>query len=152
MANDNVTNVHVDVKKSRLGGIMQFVPGFLYIFVIYLIGRNFIPNPRAAFTTFGVYSLSWVEVLLMLSTVVALFEQNKVSHPGIDNTMEALIMVGMGVVNLILFILGAAKIAAFSIFNNTEFLIITFISLLTAVIAILINARTLRRSIGIGDN
>jgi hypothetical protein len=37
-------------------------------------------------------------------------------------------------------------------FNNTEFLMLTLISLTQSVVAILINARTLRRTIGVGDN
>jgi hypothetical protein len=100
----------------------------------------------------GPYQLSWVEVLLVVASVLALVEQMKVSHPGIDNTMEALGMIGMGVVQLILFVLGTAKVAGFGIFNNTEFLVLTFISLAAAVVAVLINARTLRRTIGVGDN
>jgi hypothetical protein len=37
-------------------------------------------------------------------------------------------------------------------FNNTEFLMLTLISMTQAIVAILINARTLRRTIGVGDN
>jgi hypothetical protein len=39
-----------------------------------------------------------------------------------------------------------------AIFNNTEFLMLTLISLTQSVVAILINARTLQRTIGVGDN
>jgi hypothetical protein len=91
-------------------------------------------------------------VLLLISTVVALVEQMKVSHPGIDNTLEALTMLGMGVVQLVFLVLGAASVVGFKMFNTTEFLELTFISLAAAVVAILINARTLRRTIGVGDN
>jgi len=38
------------------------------------------------------------------------------------------------------------------IFNNTEFLMLALISMTQAVVAILINARTLRRTIGVGNN
>jgi len=55
-------------------------------------------------------------------------------------------------VQVLLFALGAAGVRVFGIFNNTEFLMLTVISMTQAVIAILINARTLRRSIGVGDN
>lgn len=144
--------MQVDVHQRKPGSPLRFIPAFLYIFIMYLVGRSVAPDPRAVFGSVGGYTFSWVELLLLASTVVALFEQMKVSHPGIDNTLEALIMVGMGVVQLILLVLGAAKIAIFTAFNTTEFLVITFISLLAAVIAILINARTLRRSIGVGDN
>ncbi len=151
MANDQVSNVLV-AHKNNPSGVLRFIPAFLYIFVMYLAGRHFVPDPRAVFVSMGGYNLSWVELLLLAATVVSLFEQLKVSHPGIDNTLEALLMVGMGVVQLIFFILGAANIALFATFKTPEFLILTFVSLLAAVIAILINARTLRRSIGVGDN
>jgi hypothetical protein len=38
------------------------------------------------------------------------------------------------------------------IFSNTEFLMLTLISMTQAVVAILINAKTLRRTIGVGNN
>jgi len=61
-------------------------------------------------------------------------------------------MVGMGVLQLVLFVLGVAKVPHFEIFSNVGFLILTIISLAAAIVAILINARTLRRTIGVGDN
>jgi hypothetical protein len=39
-----------------------------------------------------------------------------------------------------------------AIFNNTEFLMLTLISLTQAIVAVLINAGTLRRTIGVGGN
>lgn len=134
------------------GGFFKYVPAFLYIVILYVVGKTVIHDPRAAFVTWGAYSLSWIEVLYLAATVVAIFEQLKVSHPGIDNTVEALFMVGMGVVQLVLFVLGTNKGGIFSMFANTEFLVLTLVSLAAAVIAILINARTLRRTIGVGDN
>jgi hypothetical protein len=150
MANHDAS-AHLDVHPGAPGGPLRYVPLFLFVVILYLIGKAVITDPRSQ-VTLGPYHLSWVEVLLVVSAVVALIEQMKVSHPGIDNTLEALGMVGMGVVQLILFILGAAKVVGFSIFDNTEFLVLTFISLVAAVIAVLINARTLRRTIGVGDN
>jgi hypothetical protein len=58
----------------------------------------------------------------------------------------------MGVLQLVLWVLGAAKVGIFHIFSTTEFLELTFISLAAAIVAVLINARTLRRTIGVGDN
>ena len=84
--------------------------------------------------------------------MMALAEQLKVSHPGIDNTIEAIMMAAIAAVQVLLFALGAAGVRALGIFNNTEFLMLTLISMTQAVIAILINARTLRRSIDIKDN
>jgi len=134
-----------------LGGWIRYVPLFIIVLVLYLLGKTVIADARAQ-VSLGVYHLSWVEVLLVVATVLSLAEQMKVSHPGIDNTMEALGMVGMGVLQLILFVLGAAAVKGFAIFNTTEFLVLTFISLAAAVVAVLINARTLRRTIGVGDN
>ncbi len=57
-----------------------------------------------------------------------------------------------GVVQVLLFALGAAGVRYLGIFNNTEFLMLTLISMTQAIVAILINARTLRRTIGVGDN
>jgi hypothetical protein len=142
---------HLDIRPSRVGGWFRFVPLFLFILILYLIGIAVIHDPRAPLVL-EPYELSWVEVLLLLAVVVSLAEQLKVSHPGIDNTLEALCMLGMGVVQLMLFVLGAAKVGIFSIFNNTEFLTLAVISLAAAVVAVLINARTLRRTIGVGDN
>jgi len=138
---------------SRMSGIFRYIPLFLFVLILYLVGYPIFSDPRHELVGhLGPYGLSWVEVLLVFAAVLSLVEQMKVSHPGIDNTLEALGMVGMGVLQLILFVLGAAAVKGFSIFNTTEFLMLTFISLAAAVVAILINARTLRRTIGVGDN
>src|SRR5262249_37838261 len=50
---------------------------------------------------------------------------------------------------MLLFALGAAGVRYLDIFNNTEFLLLTLISLTQAVIGLLINARTMRRSIDV---
>jgi hypothetical protein len=70
-------------------------------------------------------------------------------RPGIDNTIEAILMAAIAAVQVLLFALGAAGIRALGMFNNTEFLLLTLISMTQAVIGILINARTMRRSIDI---
>ncbi len=144
-------SAHLDLHPGQPSGMFRFIPLFLFVLILYLVGKSVIADPRAQLSL-GAYHLSWVEVLLVVATVLSLVEQMKVSHPGIDNTMEALGMIGMGVVQLILFVLGAAKVGIFQIFNNTEFLVLTFISLAAAVVAVMINARTLRRTIGVGDN
>lgn len=150
-SHDGDASARLDFHAGRIGGSFRYIPLFLFVLILYLAGKGFITDPRSQ-VSLGAYHLSWVEVLLVVSSVVALIEQMKVSHPGIDNTLEALGMVGMGVIQLILFVLGTAKVVGFDIFNNTEFLVLTFISLAAAVVAVLINARTLRRTIGVGDN
>jgi hypothetical protein len=137
---------------ERAGGALKFVPGFMYILVLFVVGKFIFSDPRAILVEWGGYQLSWVEVLMVGAAMMAMAEQLRVSHPGIDNTIEAILMAAIAAVQVLLFALGAAGVAALGIFNNTEFLMLTLISLTQAVVAILINARTLRRTIGVGDN
>jgi hypothetical protein len=74
-----------------------------------------------------------------------------VSQPGIDNTVEAIMMTAMAAIQVLLFALAAAGVPSLGIFNTAEFLLLTLIGLAQAVVAILINARSLRRSIDIGN-
>ncbi len=146
------SSANLQFHQDKIGGVLRYVPVFLYILILYMLGKAGIHDPRAPFIHLGAYQLSWVEVLYLVASVLALIEQMKVSHPGIDNTMEALLMVAMGVVQLLLFVLGAAGVKGFLWFNNTEFFMLMVISMIAAVVAVLINARTLRRTIGVGDN
>jgi hypothetical protein len=128
------------------------VPGFAYIRVLYIAGKYLVPDPRATLLQWGEYHLSWVEVLMVGAAMMAMAEQLRVSHPGIDNTIEAILMAAIAGVQVLLFALGAAGVRDLNIFNNTEFMMLTLISMTQAVVAILINARTLRRTIGVGDS
>jgi hypothetical protein len=140
------------VHEAHKTGAFKYVPGFLYILALYVVGKFIFAEPRATLVQWGEYQLSWVEVLMVGAAMMAMAEQLRVSHPGIDNTVEAILMVAVAAVQLLLFALGAAGVRPLSIFNNTEFLMLTVISMTQAVVAILINARTLRRTIGVGDN
>jgi hypothetical protein len=120
--------------------------------VFFIVGKLIFADPRATLVQWGEYHLSWVEVLLVAAAMMAMAEQLRVSHPGIDNTIEAILMGAIAGVQVLLFALGAAGVRPLAIFNNTEFLMLTVISMTQAVVAILINARTLRRTIGVGDN
>jgi hypothetical protein len=140
------------VARVEGGGALKYVPGFLYILVLYIVGEFFFPDPRATLIQWGEYQLSWVEVLMVGAALTAMAEQLRVSHPGIDNTIEAILMAAVAALQVLLFALGAAGVTPLRIFNNTEFLMLTLISMTQAVVAILINARTLRRTIGVGDS
>jgi hypothetical protein len=137
---------------TERGRLLKYVPGFAYILVLYVAGKLMFPDPRATFVRWDGYHLSWVEVLMVGAAMMAMAEQLRVSHPGIDNTIEAILMAAMAVVQVLLFALGAAGVKNLDIFNNTEFLMLTLISVTQAIVAILINARTLRRTIGVGDS
>ena len=151
MANDAPT-ARLEVSAPRkTHSVLRYIPSFFYLLVVYVIGALTIPDPRAALVHWGGYDLSWVEVLLTTAAIIGMSEQMKVSHPGMDNTMEAIVMAALAGFQVMLLVLGAAGIGAFAIFNKTEFLTLTVIGMMAAVIALLINARTLRRTIGVGD-
>jgi len=128
---------------------IRYVPGFLYILILYVVGSFIFPDPRKTWELWDGYNLSWVEVLMVAAAMMAIAEQLKVSHPGIDNTIEAILMGGVAGIQVLLFALGAAGVRYLDIFNNTEFLLLTLISVTQAVIGLLINARTMRRSIDV---
>jgi hypothetical protein len=132
--------------------LLKRTPGFLYILLLFIAGRFIFADPRATLIQWGEYHLSWVEVLMVGAAMMAMAEQLRVSTPGVDNTIEAILMGAIAGVQVLLFALGAAGVRPLAIFNNTEFLMLTVISMTQAVVAILINARTLRRTIGVGDN
>jgi hypothetical protein len=137
---------------TRRGGPFRYIPGFLYILALFIAGKFIFPDPRAVLIQWGEYHLSWVEVLMVGAAMMAMAEQLRVSTPGVDNTIDALLMGAMAGVQVLLFALAAAGVAPLAMFNNTEFLMLTLISLTQAIVAVLINARTLRRTIGVGGN
>jgi hypothetical protein len=140
------------VRGTPRSGPLKYTPGFLYILALFIVGKFIFPDPRATLIEWGQYHLSWVEVLMVGAAMMAMAEQLRVSYPGVDNTVEAILMGAVAGVQVLLFALGAAGVEPLAIFNNTEFIMLTLISLTQAVVAILINARTLRRTIGVGDN
>jgi hypothetical protein len=128
------------------------VPGFAYILALYVAGAYLFSDPWAPFGEWRGYRISWTELLLLAAALVALFEQLRVSQPGIDNTVEAIMMAGIAGAMVLLFALAVAGVGGLAIFNRAEFLALTLIGLAQAVVAILINARSLRRSIDLGDS
>ena len=119
----------------------------------YLAGSYFFPDARATLAEWRGYSLSWSEALLALAALVALLDLLRISKAGIDNTVEAIMMAAMAGALVLLFALAATdSIPALGLFNNGLFVLLTLIALAQAVVAILINARSLRRSIDIGDS
>jgi hypothetical protein len=139
-------------QREQRRGLLRYIPGLAYILALYLIGTYFFPDARATLIEWRGYRVSWIELLLVAAAMVALAEQMRVSHPGIDNTVEALAMAAMAGAMVLLFALAAAGVSGLGIFGTTEFLLLTLIAVAQVVVAILINARTLRRSIGLGDD
>jgi hypothetical protein len=146
------TSTAAHLQHTRRANPLKYTPGFLYVLVFFIVGKLIFADPRATLVHWGEYNLSWVEVLLVGAAMMAMAEQLRVSHPGVDNTIEAILMGAIASIQVLLFALGAAGVRPLAIFNNTEFLMLTVISMTQAIVAILINARTLRRTIGVGDN
>jgi hypothetical protein len=134
-------------RRKRKGRIFGMVPGFVYILILYIVGKFVFPDPRATLFDFMGYRLAWVEVLLAAAAIMAMAEQIKVATPGINNTTEVLLMGAIAIIQVLLFALGAAKVPALSIFDNTEFLLLTMINLAQTAVAYQINSSTLMRTI-----
>jgi hypothetical protein len=128
-------------------GMFSLVPGFFYILILYIIGNYVFTDPRATLFDVLGYKLSWVEVLITAAAIMAMAEQIKVAKPGINNTTEVLLMGLIAIIQILLFALGAAKVPALAIFNNTEFLLLTLINLAQTAVAYQINSATLMRTI-----
>ena len=125
----------------------SLVPGFFYILILYIIGNYVFTDPRATLFDILGYKLSWVEVLITTAAIMAMAEQIKVAKPGINNTTEVLLMGLIAIIQILLFALGAAKVPALAMFNNTEFLLLTLINLAQTAVAYQINSATLMRTI-----
>src|SRR5215468_6447435 len=130
--------------KSHFLGL---IPGFVYILALFIFGQLFFSDPRATLFDFMGYRLAWVEVLLAAAAIMAMAEQIKVATPGINNTTEVLLMGAIAIIQVLLFALGAAKVPALSIFDNTEFLLLTLINLAQTAVAYQINSATVMRTI-----
>lgn len=135
------------VRSRRFRRIIRNVPLFTYLFIIYVVIELLANDVRAPMFHLGSYALSWVEVIHGLAAVIAMSELLRVSKPGIDNTKEALWMLGVGVLYLVIFIFSITGVSFLSIFNRTEFLYLCFLSGAQVVLAFMINARTLKRTI-----
>jgi len=134
-------------RRRLRGDVLGYVPGFVYILILYIIGQLVFSDPRAPLFDISGYQLSWVEVLLFAAAIVAMAEQIKVAKPGINNTTEVLLMGATAIIQIVLFALSAAKVPILSIFNNTEFFLLTLINLAQTAVAYQINSATLMRTI-----
>ena len=134
-------------RRRPRGGVLGYLPGFVYILILYIIGKLVLSDPRAILFDILGYKLAWVEVLLLAAAIVAMAEQVKVAKPGVNNTTEVLFMGAIAIIQLLLFALAAAKVQILGIFDNTEFLILTLINLAQTAVAYQINSATLMRTI-----
>lgn len=134
-------------RRRKSGSALAYVPGFVYILILYVLGRLIFMDPRATLFDLGGYRLAWVEVLMVAAAITAMAEQIKVAKPGVNNTFEVLLMGAVAIVQLVLFVLAAAKVRWLWMFDNTEFLLLTLINMAQTAVAYQINAATLQRTI-----
>ena len=79
---------------------------------------------------------------------MAMSEQIKVAKPGIDKSGTVLAMGALAIGQIILFTLAAANTYPLNtLFNNTEFLLLTLINVVQTAVAYIINSATLQRTI-----
>ena len=127
--------------------ILLRAPLLLIALVLYVFIELWVSNVRDPIFSVGDYTLTWVELIYLVTFFLAMFELLRVSQPGIDNTVEALLMLGVSGIILVLFVLGVAGLPECRIFNRMEFLMVLLISGAQVILAFLINARTLKRTI-----
>jgi hypothetical protein len=139
--------VTVVAAPRRAHRLLLRVPLLLLALALYVCIELWVPNVRAAVFTAGTYTLTWVELIYLVTVFLAMFELLRVSQPGVDNTVEALLMLGVAGIMLVLFVLGVAGLPACQVFNRMEFLMLLLISAAQVILAFLINARTLKRTI-----
>jgi hypothetical protein len=137
-------------KRTGILGTMSLIPGFAYILALFVIGALVLPDPRATLIEVGPFKLSWVEIILLLSAVIASAEILKVSEPGVDNTGE---VIAMGMVAVIQFGLVIASLydEKFVMFKTTESLMMLVINGVQTYVAFRINSRSLVRTIAGGS-
>jgi hypothetical protein len=137
-------------KRVGIAGALSVIPGFAYLLALFVIGALMLADPRATLIEVGPFKLSWVEIILLLSAVIASAEILKVSEPGVDNTGE---VIAMGIVAVIQFGLIIASLydQKFVIFKTTESLMMLVINSVQTYVAFRINSRSLVRTIAGGS-
>lgn len=137
-------------KRMGIAGALSVIPGFAYLLALFVIGALMLADPRATMIEAGPFKLSWVEIILLLSAVIASAEILKVSEPGVDNTGE---VIAMGIVAVIQFGLIIASLydQKFVIFKTTESLMMLVINSVQTYVAFRINSRSLVRTIAGGS-
>lgn len=139
-----------DAARRRRPRAFRYIPGFVYILILFVIGQMVFPDPRAIIFEMDGFRLAWVEILILAAAIIAMAEQIKVAEPGINNITEVLLMGAVAVIQIVLFALAAANVPGLEMFRNTEFLTLTFINVAQTVVAFQINAATLMRTIASG--
>ncbi len=143
-----VDNRHYSIKQS----ILHYTPAFLYLLVLFTLIKLTGLDMRSSIIGFGDYAITTMDILTIFAMVITALEMLKVSHAGINNVAETIAMFVMAFVYVLFFLLGAAGVKVLGIFNprtfaNSEFMILMQFAIVEAVVATVVNARTLARSV-----
>src|SRR5262245_27660171 len=99
-ADDAIVSESDAVRHHRGRGTLGYIPGFVYILLLFIVGQLVFSDPRATLFDIGGYRLAWVEVLLLAAAIMAMAEQIKVAKPGVNNTFEVLLMGVIAIVQI----------------------------------------------------
>ena len=136
-------------KPSNVPGFLTYIPGFFWIVLVYAVGYYLIKDPRAEFVAFGPVKLSWLELVLFLTAIIACSEILKVSKPGIDNSGEVALMGLMAFVQGILIAVSFYE-PKLAVFKTTESMELLVINVVQTLVAYYVNSRSLQRTFAQG--
>ncbi len=147
-----VTRPLVSGRRRRGRGILRWLvrtpPLIFYMLVAYIIIELAVPDVRAIFINAGPFKFTWVEFIYLAASLITLLEIQRISKPGIDNTKETFAMLAVWIVYLVLFIISFTTGFQFlEIFNTTEFSMLVILFLGQYGLCVLVNARTLKKTI-----
>lgn len=126
---------------------MPRIPLMLYFLAAFAITKLTIMDVRATAFFMSGYALDYVEVMYIIAFGFSMIELLRVAHPGIDNTHQVNFMYLVAGIYIVVFALAAAAVAPLVMFKNSEFLVVTVIVVMQAVMAQRINSATLKRTI-----
>lgn len=133
--------------KRALWRLWKVTPLIFYVLIAYIIIEVAVPDVRAIFINAGPFKFTWVEFIYLVASLTPLFEIQRISKPGIDNTKENFGILAVWILYLVLFILSLTGVPFLSIFSTTEFSMLVILFLGQYAICVLVNARTLKKTI-----
>lgn len=141
-----------DWKRSIKTKLAHFTPAFLYLLILFVLVKLTGVDMRRALIGVGDYAITMMDILTIVAMVITALEMLKVSHAGINNVTETIMMFVMAFIYFLFFVLAAAGVKVLGIFSprifaNSEFLILTLFAVVEAVVATVVNVRTLTRSV-----
>jgi hypothetical protein len=134
-------------RPHRMKSAMRYFPGFVVILIAYAILKSLEIDLREIQFNVSGFAITVVEILYLAAFFVGMIEILKVSYPGESNLYEAIAMGAISVVYIVFFVLGVAKVDGFGMFRSTEFLMLMLMSIILFVIALILNNRTMGKTI-----